>query len=229
MSNCLLCDSEMKQPLTWNSLFLNKEENVCKTCRDQLQLLTGETCCMCGRVLEDDFREGDVCSDCTRWEQDLEWRGILKRNVSLFHYNEFLKETIAKYKYRGDYAIASAFSSYIKAALPKLEYDLLVPVPLSRERLYERGFNQAEALAECAGFNCTDILARVHSEKQSKKSRKERMTITKIFQVKSPDFVTGKNILLLDDIYTTGSTIRNAAKELVLAGASSVQSFTLAR
>lgn len=149
--------------------------------------------------------------------------------MSLFHYNEFLKETIAKYKYRGDYAIASAFSSYIKVALAKLEFDLLVPVPLSSERLYERGFNQAEALAECAGFSCNDILARVHSEKQSKKSRKERMTITKIFQVKSPDFVTGKNILLLDDIYTTGSTIRNAAKELRLAGANSVQSFTLAR
>ncbi|OIK11434.1 ComF family protein [Bacillus sp. MUM 13] len=229
MSNCLLCDSEMKQPLTWNVLILNKEENVCKTCRDLLQLLTGETCCICGRVLHDDFREGEMCSDCIRWEQDPEWRGILKRNVSLFHYNEFLKETIAKFKYRGDYAIASAFSFYINAVLQKMEFDLLVPVPLSSERLFERGFNQAEALAKCAGFSCTDILARMHSEKQSKKSRKERMIIAKIFQVKSPDFVVGKNILLLDDIYTTGSTIRNAAKELRLAGVSSVQSFTLAR
>ncbi|WP_419882289.1 ComF family protein [Peribacillus sp. B-H-3] len=229
MSNCPLCDTEIKQPLTWNSLFLNKEENVCKTCSDQLQFLTGETCSSCCRVLGDDFREGEVCSDCIRWEQDPEWRGILKRNVSLFHYNEFLKETIAKFKYRADYAIAFAFSSYIKSALPKMEFDLLVPIPLSSERLFERGFNQAEALAECAGLNCTDILARIHSEKQSKKSRKERMVITKIFQVKSPDFVIGKNILLLDDIYTTGSTIRNAAKELLLAGASSVHSFTLAR
>ncbi|WP_354958485.1 ComF family protein [Bacillus sp. CECT 9360] len=152
------------------------------------------------------------------------------RNTSVFNYNEFMKELIAKFKYRGDYALAEVFAPYVKTKLLNAHFDLIVPIPLSEERLKERGFNQARALAEMAHLEIEDILMRMHSEKQSKKSRKERISLAQVFHVKgNQDSITNKKIMLLDDIYTTGSTLRQAAKALVKAGAAEVSSLTLAR
>jgi competence protein ComFC len=176
--------------------------------------------------MDEQFRHGDLCNDCVRWEADPEWKGYLDQNISLFQYNDFLKEVIARFKFRGDYIIAKAFAEQIKSKLAKLEYDFLVPIPLSEERLYERGFNQAEALLTVAGYTPTPLLTRIHSEKQSKKSRTERIHVPQVFQVSENE--SGK-ILLIDDIYTTGSTLRHAAKILKEAGAERIQSITLAR
>jgi competence protein ComFC len=183
-------------------------------------------CCRSFSQLDEQFRHDDLCNDCVRWEDDPEWSGYLDRNVSLFQYNDFLKEVIARFKFRGDYVIAKAFAELIKSELAKLEYDFLVPIPLSEERLYERGFNQAEALIREAGFTPTPLLTRIHSEKQSKKSRSERIHVPQVFQVSES---LGGTILLVDDIYTTGSTLRHAAKILKEAGAELIQSLTLAR
>ncbi|WP_374120909.1 ComF family protein [Neobacillus sp. PS3-12] len=194
-----------------------------------METVSGECCRMCCRPfsqMDEQFRHGDLCNDCVRWEADSEWQGYLDQNVSLFQYNNFLKEVIARFKFRGDYVIAKAFAEQIKSELAKLEYDFLVPIPLSEERLYERGFNQAEALLTIAGYTPTPLLTRIHSEKQSKKSRNERIHVRQVFQVS--ESVSGK-ILLIDDIYTTGSTLRHAAKILKEAGAERIQSITLAR
>ncbi|WP_308167083.1 phosphoribosyltransferase family protein [Bacillus sp. ISL-40] len=69
----------------------------------------------------------------------------------------------------------------------------------------------------------------MHSEKQSKKSRSERIHLSQVFQVNPNVDLAGKKVILIDDIYTTGSTLRHAAKLLKVAGAASIQSLTLAR
>jgi competence protein ComFC len=170
-----------------------------------------------------------LCYDCTRWEQDPDWQGYLEKNHSLYVYNDFLKDLIAMYKFRGDYVLAKIFAELFKKEMTKITSDLLVPIPLSEERLYERGFNQATAVLTFAGLQSADILTRIHSEKQSKKSREERIHIPQVFKVEPDGEIHGKKVLLIDDIYTTGSTLRHAAKLLKEAGAASVQSFTLAR
>ena len=76
--------------------------------------------------------------DCVRWEKDKKWSGYLSINISLFHYNEFLKDMIAKYKYRGDYALAEAFVPFLKDKLKDMNFDLVTFIPLSNERLMER-------------------------------------------------------------------------------------------
>lgn len=224
---CLLCNEEMRQELSWKSVFLKVTENVCcDTCHAKFERITGERCRICSRPLADS--QDSLCYDCIRWENDSIWSGCLSRNHSLFTYNDFLKEIIAKYKYRGDYAIAGAFAPDLKHCLAELEFDCLVPIPLSAERQIERGFNQAKGLAEMAGYSCQVLLMRTHSEKQSKKSRYERIHAQQVFQVCSEE-VGGKQILLLDDVYTTGSTLRQAAKVLKSAGAEEIKSMTLAR
>lgn len=150
------------------------------------------------------------------------------KNDSLFLYDDFLKETIARYKFRGDYILARVFSAFIREKLKTLEFDYLVPIPLSPERLYERGFNQSAALIHEAGFKATELLQRVHSEKQSKKSRQERIHYSQVFKPLNAN-IENKVILLIDDIYTTGSTLYHAAKVLKDRGAASVRSLTLAR
>jgi ComF family protein len=139
-----------------------------------------------------------------------------------------LKETIARYKFRGDYIMAKAFAPFIREELKNLKFDCLAPIPLSPERLYERGFNQSAVLIQEAGYKAAEMLKRIHSEKQSKKSRLERIHHNQVFELLNFN-IENKVILLIDDIYTTGSTLYHAAKVLKTGGAASVSSLTLAR
>ena len=232
---CVICHEELSVNLGWVQLF-SQESNthLCKNCKKLLVEITGENCIICSRSFENgeySYRRGDICFDCIRWEQDQEWQGILDKNVSLFKYNSFIKETLATFKYRGDYVIARAFADYMKLKLKGMKFDVLVPIPLSQERLYERGFNQAEALIKEAGFIPTPLLTRIHTEKQSKKSRSDRIHLPQVFRLNSELISPAyQNILLLDDIYTTGSTLRHAAKCLKsVPGIGTVHSLTLAR
>ncbi|MFC0525406.1 ComF family protein [Pontibacillus salicampi] len=140
-----------------------------------------------------------------------------------------MKEVMAKWKYRGDYRLVDLFDSQLqkkyRECWPRGQA-VIVPIPLSEERFAERGFNQAEALARCVTNKPIQALSRIHSEKQSKKSRKDRMMASNPFRVEIP---INKPVILVDDIYTTGRTLEFAAQVLVEAGTPSVESFTLVR
>lgn len=223
-----MCNEKIQKPLTWSSLFLDSKESLlCDECEGKLSWISGERCTICSRELNEKFRQGTLCLDCVRWENEPEWKGLLTENISLFHYNDFMKEMIARYKYRGDYALAEVFSYYILDHLKKLDYDLITFIPLSDERLKERGFNQVQALLDVSKMVHHQLLTRMHTEKQSKKSRRERIMLPQVFQV--TESVQEKKIVIVDDIYTTGSTLRHAAKVLKLAGVSTIQSLTIAR
>jgi competence protein ComFC len=231
VNKCLICDDKLDEIMSWRGLFYREPQFLCSACDKQLVKIEGKRCLGCSRSLDDlapQLIKGDVCLDCHRWEVDPEWKGILHQNFSLYRYNAFLKEYLAKYKYRGDYVLAKAFSHTIKTYFTKVDYDLIIPIPLSDERLYERGFNQSIALLEEAEVRPSNILTRSHFEKQSKKTRKDRLRQEQVFQLEESDLY-GKSILLFDDIYTTGTTLRQAAKLLREAGTEKVSSLTLAR
>ncbi|MBT2678853.1 ComF family protein [Bacillus sp. ISL-35] len=233
MNHCLLCHAEMEPVLSWQSLFGKKESpNICGECKGNLAAITGEVCEICGRpfaFLESEYRSENMCLDCRRWEEDGNWSGTLDQNRSLYRYTDYIKNVIAKFKFRGDYILVSVFAADLRQALQDFQYDYIVPIPLSEERLFERGFNQAEALITTAGFNPIHLLSRIHTEKQSKKSRPERIHLQQVFKLETELNLNSKTILLIDDIYTTGSTLRHAAKILKDNGAAKVYSFTLAR
>lgn len=214
-SHCLYCDDRIRGEWSWTKLISgSREQMLCGSCCGKLEKITGSVCIVCSRslpLLDTKYIHGTICHDCVRWEQDPEWRGLLANNVSIYQYNDFFKELLARFKYRGDYALAKAFGASVRKFLSKKTFDLLIPIPLSPDRLLERGFNQSKALAEEAGFQVNEVLERVHGEKQSKKSRNERIHLQQVFTVPERADVSGKEILLIDDIYTTGSTIRHAA------------------
>ncbi len=232
-AQCVICHEIIQSKMGWKAIFSEEKELIiCPTCEGEFEIIEGEQCGICSRpfqFLDERFRHGNMCHDCKRWEEDDDWKGYLDSNHSIYLYNDFFREVMATFKYRGDYVLAKIFAEKIKDFLKKIQPDLFVPIPLSNERLYERGFNQAEALLIELGLTPTKPLTRIHSEKQSKKSRSERIHIPQVFQVDRQIEIIGKNILLIDDIYTTGSTLRHAAKLLKESGAKGVQSLTLAR
>ena len=117
---------------------------------------------------------------------------------------------------------------------------LLVPIPLSAKRLRERGFNQAELLALRLKTNLNiseerylpRVLRRVtHTKPQAKlASRKEReANVRNCFAIRSPEQIAGQNIILIDDVFTTGSTAKEAALVLKRAGARKIIALAVAR
>jgi competence protein ComFC len=236
LSYCLFCHQSYSETWSWAALFgLNAVPLLCQSCTSNLELIKGDICRMCGRsfsLFPEQYRQGDSCYDCIRWEEDEEWGGVLQQNRSLYVYNDFLKEVITKMKYRGDAELIKAFHPMLRSLFKKDFRDtILVPIPLSEERHYERGFNQAEVLANGLSENVKIVLNRsIHEEKQSKKNRKKRMEKKNTpFEILDSSQVSGKKIVLVDDVYTTGSTLRYAAKVLLNAGAEQVFSITLGR
>lgn len=192
-------------------------------------MICGNACETCGRLLEE--AAPSVCADCLRWQEDEQWGRALVKNRSVYLYNDWMKDVVALWKFRGDYVIVEAFRRpFVQAFRRHFGRDwCIVPIPLSPERLHERGFNQAEALARLLPSPYFPWLSRKHSEKQSKKSRRERLETDNPFFLADHPPLDGKRIVLIDDIYTTGITVRHAARILLEAGAAEVGALTLVR
>ncbi|WLR50603.1 ComF family protein [Bacillus tianshenii] len=226
---CLICEASIQEHIGWRSFIHKQQESViCEECQNKFQLIQGETCKGCGRPLaklDAAYHKEGLCFDCERWGDE-----NFLRNQSVFEYNEFMKEVVGLWKFRGDYELIKVFSPSIKEAFNQNEV-ILVPIPLSEKRLYERGFNQAMAIAEQLGHPIENLLERTESEqKQSKKSREQRLHSKSPFILNQTSCqLADKHIILIDDIYTTGTTLRHAAKTLKPLHPHSIQSFTLAR
>ncbi|GAA5415672.1 hypothetical protein Pryu01_00703 [Paraliobacillus ryukyuensis] len=231
MTNCLWCNKANEPNVTWKNFFIpDKPDPLCTTCRANLQPISKIACTSCGRPGESVTNANSLCRDCERWQQQ---RASLLQNRSVYPYNETMQAMIAQWKYRGDYCLIEAFQEQIRQQFSvhyaKLRKNyILVPIPLSRERLHERAFNQAEAIAKLLPFPSRHLLARRHGEKQSKKSRKARIASPNPFQLVAAE-QSQATILLVDDVYTTGATLHHAASLLNQARHHDIFTFTLAR
>ncbi len=151
-----------------------------------------------------------------------------------------MKETIKLFKYKGKIGISRGLTEIMRIYLDHChfslpELDLVIPIPLHRRKLKERGFNQAEIIAKFIALYLNlplvkDNLMRVRfTASQTHLKREERLINVKgAFKVKRRGMLKGKRVLLVDDVYTTGITLNEAAKEIKRAKAE-VYVFTLAR
>ncbi|AMR05223.1 competence protein ComF [Bacillus thuringiensis] len=184
----------------------------------------------CGRPLEfvsTSFQEDGICIDCIRWMKEEKYRSF--KNRSLYMYDDGI---VAQFKFRGDAELVRIFYRPFRNLFQNYfaNVSTVIAVPLSKEREVERGFNQAELLATCLPVKISyPSLRRRETEKQSKKTRKERVSGSNPFYFQGEEMFSGQHILLVDDVYTTGITVRQIGSLLYERGATEVSSLTLCR
>lgn len=240
MANCIWCEQRPINSLSWETLFeIGPRPGFCEACQASLDPLIGKRLCLiCGRDLDklDSYYQYDgVCQDCRTWH-DTPNSEIFANNRSVYTYNEALKEMLTRYKFRGDALLIQGFKQDLrKTYRAYYKSQLAIPIPLSTERLGERTFNQAALIASCLRVPVSDAFIRVdQAQKQSKQTREERLDRQQqenFFQAQPQykDVIKGKAVVLIDDIYTTGSTVRLAALALKKLEPKTISSFTLAR
>lgn len=204
-------------------------EHICRECRGQIRYIREPRCMKCGAELTDASQE--YCKTCAMKKH------VYDRGLALFRY-ESVRTSVYRLKYRGrkEYAefygreMARCFAQPIRYWKP----EVLIPVPMHKAKERARGYNQATALAEVMGRYCgipvrTDLVERRRKTRPMKElnAGERQINLKNAFHI-SQDVVKLKTVMLVDDIYTTGSTIDEIAKGLRAAGVAKVYYVALA-
>ena len=195
---------------------------ICPECVKRLSYVSGATCLKCGKELTDQI--GEYCLGCSRH------RRTFDRGVALLNYNEVSADSMVQIKYKNKREYLDFYSDEIVrrlgGKLARMKADVLMPVPVHPSRKRARGYNQAEELAKrLSGLMgiplCTDVLVRTRKTLPQKElTPQERLkNLEQAFGVREEALDTGiRSVLLVDDIYTTGSTMEACARVLKRAG-----------
>ncbi len=206
----------------------------CASCREEIHTIDSPLCIQCGLPFISREGEDHVCGDC------IETKRYFRTARASGVYDGALMEGIHVFKYGKKTRLARPLGTLLKETFfrfwDKQSIDLMVPVPLHIHRLRERGFNQALLLfakwAESENISCDPLVLKrpQKTAPQTNLGRKERKkNIRGAFELLSPETIKGKRILLVDDVYTTGSTVNECARVLMKGGAAVVDVLTLAR
>ena len=208
---------------------------ICDSCWDSLERWDAQSCQRCGALLPEQSGPALplLCSKC----RIPDWACADIRAIGPF--KAPLADAIHLLKYSDRRSIVNKISLYMGQSLAGAgQYqsaDLILAVPLHPARKRERGYNQAQLLAQALGklLNkpCPEnIIARArHTQTQTKLNKQQRLENVKdIFFVKKSELVKGKSVILIDDVLTTGATIGSCAGKLLEAGASKVLALTAA-
>lgn len=202
---------------------------ICPSCFHKLSFVKSPTCKKCGKEVLDERIE--YCSDCTCHVRSFQY------GMALLNYNEAASHSMAQIKYHNkreylDFYGQAAVKRFRKRIM-RINPDALVPVPVHPSKMRIRGYNQAEILAGIIGKSLgipvmPGILKRSRkTEPQKDLSPRERFkNLENAFQADNiPDHV--RIVLLIDDIYTTGSTIEACTRTLQQKGINSVYFLTI--
>lgn len=205
-------------------------KGICDSCHDKITIIREPRCRKCGKPIEN-MRE-EYCKDCNNHSHDFD------RGFSLLLYQNFTKESIYRYKYKNRREYADCYAKLIvyhfNREIRDMHPDALIPVPLYWKKQRKRGFNQAGLLAEKIKsqtgipVNHGLVIRTRNTKAQKALNRSEReKNLKKAFQVTEND-VKLDTVIVIDDIYTTGSTVDMIARELKKSGVKKVYFLTLA-
>ncbi len=247
---CVLCRRRRKP---------TEDGTCCFVCADKVPYIKRVVCAHCGRA--------DFCHDCDRLLADHRNPPALAFHRSAARYDSFLKFVIAQYKYRGHERLRNLLKDILKHGFELLQnqlavqedrytetFDMITFVPISGPRAHERGFNQAEQLAEelseVTGLPVMSLLRREkHAPKQSQQTRIGRLKVShqvfafdeevwaKMVSEQQENNQVARmltldrplRIIIVDDVYTTGTTLEACAGVLKTRLGSHVYGLTLAR
>ncbi len=203
---------------------LPRGTDICNDCNNKLKYVVEPRCKKCGKQLTKE--EQEYCYDCANH------RHLYREGIAAFVYDEMVSKSIYRFKYynRRTYAgmYARAIGERYGGHIARWQPDVFIPVPIHRDKLQKRGYNQAELIAtELGRYLGIPVdgkylrrIKRTRAQKELNRSERKK-NLENAFKISS-NVVEYKKIVLVDDIYTTGSTLDECAKVLMAAGAQDV-------
>lgn len=219
---CPICDKSIEK------------YEICRQCLDRLDPIKGPLCSLCGQPFKTDRGENHPCGICLKKPPSFD------KAASVFVFRGKAAEAIYKLKYSKKTCLAGLLGDFL-AFHPMTEegFDVIIPVPLHLDKLRERGFNQSYLLAKRIGKICQIKTNPLLLERKKAtlpqvgmKSRERILNVKEAFGLRAdadPADIKGRRILLVDDVYTTGATLKECSKVLKKKGAEKVYALTLAR
>ncbi len=216
-ARCAVCDSALEKG----------QKGICTECRTKVKYIGKNVCCVCGLPVK---RNVEKCEECR----------VRKHNFSggrsALSY-DFIGDSVFRFKYsnRTEYAnfYAECIVGQCKEWIDAVRADAVIPVPLHKKRLAKRGYNQAEVLAQAisarTGIPCiSDLCERTRNTVAQKffDRRDRQINVKKAFIVRE-NGVKLNTIIVVDDIFTTGSTIDSLSECLLKAGVKRVYFLTI--
>jgi competence protein ComFC len=201
-------------------------ERWCQKCRQTVQTLNGELCDICGLPQT----QAGVCSICTA--EKPHFHALRAWTV----FDDPVRKALHKLKYRRDISLGNTLAEQMLPFVIGLNWpiDVVIPVPLGRQRNKERGYNQVGMIARPLSlalklkYHPDSLTRRSETRSQVGLTRDERRKNVEGAFLAGPQ-VHGKTVLIMDDVSTTGSTLSSAAAALFMSGARDVYALTVAR
>jgi ComF family protein len=221
---CMACTKMLEE---------KRSSPVCDECLAGLRLCSPPLCPTCGVPYADQTAEDHLCENCLLYPPPF----AATRFVAA--YEGILQDMIHRCKYGRDVSVGETLGEMMAdfpyPAFDFKDYTVVMPVPLHTRRLRERGFNQSLLLAKAIAshhklkLDYLSLTRTIHTPPQITFGRQEREHNVKgAFSIKKP-MLQGEKVILVDDVYTTGSTARECARTLKQAGAAVVAVLTLSR
>jgi ComF family protein len=207
---------------------------LCLNCMKGIRFIVSPLCLCCGIPFPAEQENDHLCSQCLADRKPYAvarsvatYEGTILTAIHMFKYHK--KTGIGK-------ALGNIMADFVSGIWDMNAFDLIIPVPLHIKRLRERGFNQSAILARVLSrrfkiaLDVSSLRRTLFTPPQVGLGRKERSVNVKgAFSVTSQDTISGKRILLIDDVYTTGSTLLECSRVLLEAKAEAVAVLTMAR
>jgi len=199
MNECLLCEQSIAATPSWQSLFGLNKQM-------------------------------NICQDCSKKFQradNKEECDMIDQLTSLYTYNEAMRDYLHHYKFLQDVQLAHVFAQELRSHL--LAKAIIIPIPMHPEKKIQRTFAHVDELLKSADIPYTHLLEKLDTEAMGEKSKVQRLAMKPLFSIKEGTTIQPTTYILVDDIYTTGTTLRHAATILKKAGATRVEALTLIR
>ncbi len=215
---------------------LNEEDGICSECFQKINFISRPHCERCGLPFTENTKGKKICGNCLR-----DKKPVFRLFRSVFMYDDFSKKMVLSLKFMDKTENAKTLGKMMFFSAKDIfkneeKIDVIIPIPLHYKRMLKRKYNQAGLLAKTLGkhsqiaVDYSSVIRAKNNRPQVEFSGKIRHNNVKgVFEVKHPEKIKGKRILLVDDVYTTGSTMKECAKAILKAGAKSVDFVTIAR
>ncbi len=207
-----------------------------------LNLIYPNVCGICNRLSKE-----DLCKKCeirlnkiAKFKIDIYTDKYFRKHLYIFKYEGIIKEKLTDFKFNEKAYVYKGFVNFVlknkKFCRFLKSYDIIIPVPIHKNRKLVRGYNQSSLIARELASSCNILyknnilIKKINNKPQSTKNKEERIqNVIGAYVIQNKELILNKKVLILDDIYTTGSTLNECAKVLKMNGAKLVDVITIAK